>query len=244
MLECGPIEPKAGGAGGGPRRERIQQDISKILPGSGRGQAQSPGVGSGESLQGQNNKGESTVVVKYDPRPPQFSQTLRACWKTLTEDPTMKKVFPAPPMVCYQRMENQKERQVKSKLPSEKRCSERRGRVGYKPCGLSVCPLCTQLVDKTCTVIGLTCSATGERVEIAGKVTCSSTNIIYCVTCRRAGRVCKDRPHYVHICETVLLTDFREHLGTITKPCINNTVAPVGALQAVPFICRLLLYPH
>ena len=42
-------------------------------------------------------------IVKYDPRLPRFSETLRSCWKILIEDPVMKKIYPSPPMACFTR---------------------------------------------------------------------------------------------------------------------------------------------
>ena len=70
-------------------------------------------------------------IVKYDPRLPRFSETLRSSWKTLIEDPVMKKIYPSPPMVCYQRMENLKDLLVKPKLPSRQGFTkEKRDKVG------------------------------------------------------------------------------------------------------------------
>ena len=45
-------------------------------------------------------------IVKYDPRLPRFSETLRSSWKILIEDPVMKKIYPSPPMACFQRVKN------------------------------------------------------------------------------------------------------------------------------------------
>ena len=77
-------------------------------------------------------------IVKYDPRLTRFSETLRSSWKILIEDPVMKKIYPSPPMVCYQRVEDLKDLLVKPKLPRRQRLTrEKRDKVGFKPCNKS-----------------------------------------------------------------------------------------------------------
>ena len=111
----------------------------------------------------------TSFIVKYDSRLP---ETLRSSWKILIEDPVMKKIYPSPPMVCYQRVENLKDLLVKSKFPSRQRFTrEKRDKVGFKPCNKSHCPVCEQM----------------GKMRIKDKLTCSSSNIIYMITCRRGG---------------------------------------------------------
>ena len=45
-------------------------------------------------------------IVKYDPRLPDIRSTLLRSWKVMTEDKEMKRVFPNPPMVCYQKVKS------------------------------------------------------------------------------------------------------------------------------------------
>ena len=120
-------------------------------------------------------------IVKYDSRLPRFSETLRSSWKILIEDPVMKKIYPSPPMVCYQRAENLKDLFIKSKLPSRQRFTrEKRDKVGFKPCYKSRCPVCEQIGKNTVEEVII--SATGEKMRIEDKLTCSSSNIIYMIT--------------------------------------------------------------
>ena len=110
------------------------------------------------------------------------SETLRSSWKILIEDPVMKKIYPYPPMVCYQRVEDLKDLLVKSKLPRRKRLTrEKRDKVGFKPCNKSRCPVCEQMGKNTVEEVII--SATGEKMRIKDKLTCSSSNIIYMITC-------------------------------------------------------------
>ena len=129
-------------------------------------------------------------VVRFDPRLPNFRDLLHRAWKILTEDAEMKKVFPAPPLVCYQRVQNIREMIVKAKLPTSSTRSSTRikdSKNGFKPCMKPNCPVCDQLEIKGKLVKTVQCSSTGEEVEVKGKLTCSTTNLVYCITCRKGG---------------------------------------------------------
>ena len=131
--------------------------------------------------------GRVRFVVKFDPRLPNIRDVLKRSWGVLTKDPIMKTCFPKPPMVCYKRVQNIRELLVKAKLPAyQGRCSRRNQERpnGFKPCREPNCPVCDQLQDKTSVISSVTCSSTGEVVEIRNKLTCSSSNVIYCITCR------------------------------------------------------------
>ena len=104
----------------------------------------------------------------------------------------MKKIYPSPPMVFYQRVENLKDLLVKSKLPSRQRFTrEKRDKVGFKPCNKSRSLVCEQMGKNTVEEVII--SATGEKMRIKDKLTCSSSKIIY----MRGGRVCPSHPQYI-----------------------------------------------
>ena len=171
-------------------------------------------------------------IVKYDPRLPNVREILQRSWRVMVEDPTMKKCFPNPPMVCYQRVENIREMLVKAKLPVNH--ARKSSRIqdkprGFKPCGEPRCPVCDQLREKKKIVTSITCSATGEEIDIKDRLTCSSTNVIYCITCRRGGRTCPNNPQYIGETKKSLRERFRGHRGTIIQSSQENTSAPVGA---------------
>ena len=145
----------------------------------------------------------------------------------------MKKIFPAPPMICYQRVENLKDLLVKSKLPSRRRSpGMRREKEGFNPCRRSGCPLCEQMEDERVSEVKI--STTGERRRIKDKLTCSSTNIIYMITCRRGGKVCPSHPQYVGETGKKAKERLRGHRGTITQLGQENTQAPVGVHFRTP----------
>jgi len=92
----------------------------------------------------------TSFIVKYDPRLPRFPESLRSFWKILIEDLVMKKIYPSPPMVCYQRLENLKISWLSIKLPSRQSFTrERRDKVWFKPCNKSRCPVYEQMGKNT-----------------------------------------------------------------------------------------------
>ena len=78
------------------------------------------------------------------------------------------------------------------------------------------------------TVTKVMSSTTGEGIEIKNKLTCSSSNIIYLITCRRGGRVCPTHPQYVGETGKEAKERLRGHRGTVTQLGQENTQAPVG----------------
>ena len=96
-------------------------------------------------------------VIKFDPRLPNRT-TLKRAWTALVEDREMKKVFPAPPMVCYKRVQNLGEMLVRAKLPTgrvARRCT--RDQEGFTPCRQSNCSVCGLLRDKSKIVKEVSC---------------------------------------------------------------------------------------
>ena len=168
-------------------------------------------------------------VIKYDPRLPDIQGITRRAWNVLSEDHKMKKVFQEPPIVCYQRVQSLRDMLVKAKLPGKKSGTKTRKDVpGFKPCGDSKCPVCDQLKDKNTIVRTVRCSATGEEVGLKTRLTCSSRNLIYCITCRRGGRTCPTHPQYIGETGKELKERLRGHRGTIIQYSQADTSAPVG----------------
>ena len=62
-------------------------------------------------------------VITYPPGLPSISTILRQCWKVMTKDENLKKVFPKPPMVAYSQPKNSSLRQLldKYKLPEREK---------------------------------------------------------------------------------------------------------------------------
>ena len=84
-------------------------------------------------------------------------------------------------------------------------------------------------------------SATGEKMRIKDKLTFSSSNIIYMITCRRGGRVCPSHPQYIG--ETGKEAErLRGHRGISTQLGQENTQVPIG-VHFVPLATPMQIYP-
>ena len=76
--------------------------------------------------------------------------------------------------------------------------------------------------------------STGEKMRIKDKLTCSFSNIIYMITCRRGGRVCPSHPQYIGETWKEAKKRLRGHRGIITQPGQENIWAPLGVAFRAP----------
>ena len=174
------------------------------------------------------NKNRVRAVFLYDRRLPNISAIMIKNWKTmLTDDSRLKKVFQEPPMVCFRRGKNLREKIVQAKLPPDRfgRPTEQ----GFKRCGRPKCRLCPytniQLgeIQKYVTI-----SNTGEILPIKGNLSCRTKNILYLGTCSKGDRTCPDRPQYCGETGQSAEERFCGHRNTVTQACHENTTIPVG----------------
>ena len=185
-------------------------------------------------------------VVRFDPRLPDLNNVLKRSWSVMSEDPAMSKVFPSPPMVCYQRVQSIGEMLVRAKLPANQRRSRSRAPDrGFKPCRDRNCPVCDHLEVKDRVIKTVKCSSTGEVLEMKSSMTCTTTNLVYCITCKRGGRVCPTHPQYIGETSKSLRERLRGHRGTVVQPSQVNTSAPVGLhfRQSNHSVCDLEIVP-
>ena len=77
-------------------------------------------------------------------------------------------------------------------------------------------------------------STTGETFPITGSLSCISENVIYCITCTKGNRCCKEKPQYIGETGRRACDRFQEHRGSITNPSQSNTTKPVGAHFQLP----------
>ena len=73
-------------------------------------------------------------------------------------------------------------------------------------------------------------SSTGETFKIQHPLTCKSKNILYLAghNAEKASRSCPDKPQYFGETMQSAQQRCREHKGTITFPCHQDTRVPVG----------------
>jgi len=73
-------------------------------------------------------------------------------------------------------------------------------------------------------------SSTGDTFPIKHSLTCKSKNILYLAghNAEKESRPCPDKPQYLGETMQTAQQRCREHKGTITFPCHQETKAPVG----------------
>ena len=138
-------------------------------------------------------------ALTYDPRYPNIPKIMKKQWRVMTNnDPRLKEVFPAPPLVAYRVPPNLRVKLIRSKLPPIQ-VREKRIINGMKKC--LKCPICPFV--KECKVVKAT--ATTACIEINSAVNCQTTNIIYCITCNKCNE------QYIGTSERSLQKRFSEH---------------------------------
>ena len=178
------------------------------------------------------------AVFEYDKRLPNLSGIMRKNWQTMVqEDKRLLKVFPQPPMICYTRPKNIKDRLIRAKLPPIRtRMVTREQEDGFKRCNKSGCKLCSFCGEGTQNglVKSVQVSHTGEDYKIRGRISCSTKNILYLLTCSKGDRVCPRRPQYGGETGQEAAKRFTEHHATVTMNCHQHTTTPVGQHFCLP----------
>ena len=70
-------------------------------------------------------------------------------------------------------------------------------------------------------------NSTGEDYAIRARITCSTENVLYLITCTKSDRNCPDSPQYGGETGPAASKRFAEHFATITQICHTNTSKPV-----------------
>ena len=140
-----------------------------------------------------------------------------------------------PAMVVYTRPKNNAECVIRAKLPSRPEGMVRRsaqGREGgFRRCmdpGCTMCPHTGTLPGETKKEVKI--ASTGEMFQIRQPLTCKSKNLIYLAghNAEKNSRRCPSNPQYLGETKQTAQQRCREHKGTITFPCHEETKTPVG----------------
>ena len=117
-------------------------------------------------------------ALTYNPKLPSVPKIIKKHWKTLVKDQKMRKIFPLPPMVAYRQPPNLKSVLCRAKLPQNRH--SKRKLVGMQPCSkpCNVCPY----IQKTNS---FSSSQNKQSFPLKGLFTCSTTGVIYLVSCLR-----------------------------------------------------------
>ena len=71
-------------------------------------------------------------------------------------------------------------------------------------------------------------SNSGVDMPFRGKLTCTTKNILYLLTCSKGDRACPDKPQYCGETGKSGEERFSKHRNTVTQLCYDNTTLPVG----------------
>ena len=122
----------------------------------------------------------------------------------MIQDPTLKKVFPEPPMLAVKQPPNLRSMLVRAKLPTKSRPS--RVNPGTHKCGKE-CKLCSYINPEK----ELKSTVTKEVVKCKSDFSCTTIGVIYLVTCNK----CKIQ--YIGQTTRKFNTRMKEHITSIKK---------------------------
>ena len=133
---------------------------------------------------------------------------IRKNFHILKNDPETSSIFSNNPLVSFRHSKNIRETLVHSSLP-QKLSSP----CGTFPCGVGQCRTC-KFIDSSTTI-----SAPEFVYHIKLHFTCTSSHLIYCISCSRCGML------YIEETGRCLRTRFGEHRRSVTSNDANQPVA-------------------
>ena len=170
-----------------------------------------------DCLKSAKNKTTSTqpilCVTQYSPLGKDFEKIIKKHWHVLSSDPTLDKTFQIPPRLVYRRAPNIRDIVVKSDLPPKKSHTF----LDDLPDGNRRCGSCAQChFTEKCSFFYH--PSTGKQIKIRGKITCTTTHVIYMLKCP-CGKA------YVGKTSRALKTRIAEHRSTIRNGDEKSPVA-------------------
>ena len=121
-----------------------------------------------------NNK--IPLVLTYHPFNFKVRDVIRKNYHILKNDPETSSIFSSNPLVSFRHSKNIRETLVHSSLPQDSSSHN-----GTFPCGVGQCKTCN-FIDSSTTIL-----APKSKYHIKHHFTCTSSHIIYCISCSRCG---------------------------------------------------------
>ena len=140
------------------------------------------------------------LAITYHPHNLRIKEVLLRNFNILQEDPELKKIFPKPPLVAYKRDQNLSDVLVRATF---RESSTPPKQPGNQPCHRPKCLTCPY-IDPSLTLNGPL-----SHFDIKSNFTCTSTNIVYIISCTRCNKL------YVGETYRALQERFSEHLRAI-----------------------------
>ena len=152
-------------------------------------------------------------VTQYSTAANKISRVIKDNWGIIESDPTLRMVFPEPPVISFKRAPTLRDKLVHNFLPPSKKESWLKRPIGCFKC--MNCPHCSN-VDQTKTFMDL---KTNKTYKINDFINCSTTFVIYRLTCTCPG------VFYVGRTKRRLRDRLAEHKYAIRT---NNMVYPIA----------------
>ena len=129
----------------------------------------------------------------------------------MSNDPYLKQVFEEPPLIAYKRPQNLKELLIRARVPPVAPVRPKRKIPGMTRCkGCPICPYVKQAKK-------IRASATSYTAEIADQVNCQTSNIVYCISCKKCNI------QYIGESQRSLQDRIAEHRGYIFNSVTSKT---------------------
>ena len=122
-----------------------------------------------------------TFVIPFDPRLPKISEITKRHFDLMKNDPLCSKIFKKGVQVAYRRHQNIRDILCRATLPPVKMRSSNRKERGWKICNDTMCKTCAYSDNKD----QFSVTATGEKIKISQKITCTDKNVICCIQCKK-----------------------------------------------------------
>ena len=149
------------------------------------------------------------LVLTYHPRNIPIRNVILKHFRTLGNDAATASIFNEPPICAFRRDRSVGDMVVRSRLDSVSP-----SQVGNNaPCQRARCNTCPYIVNSP--------SVVGPRgtYRVRGNHTCVTSNVVYCITCRRCGKL------YIGETKRRLGDRFAEHLRSVRQQTPGLTVA-------------------
>ena len=132
------------------------------------------------------------------------STVVNTHWNTMTQDPTLKKVFSEPPLLAFKQPPNLRSMFIRAKLPTKSRPS--RVNIGTHTCGKQ-CKVWSYI--NTANVIKS--NVTKEVVKYKGDFSCKTVGVVYLISCTKCTI------QYIGQTTRKFSIRMKEHLTSIEK---------------------------
>ncbi len=149
------------------------------------------------------------LVTTYNPQGNALRELVEKHWEVLERSSATKQLSSKKPMFGYRWCANLRDLLVSAKIKQNRRFEPRQkpNSQTYNSCKTKNCRYCTCL-DTTGTIVS---TSTGRKFQSRINLTCKSTNLIYCITCK----ACKLQ--YVGQTKGTIMDRFKAHFGVVNR---------------------------